>query len=174
MEKLWKNYGSVKVSNYGDVISKRLKREVGWKNSDGYSKVSSIVKGKRITWSVHRLVYYLFGSDYNIDLEVNHKDGIKSNNAIFNLEMVTHAENIKHAWDNNLMRHTKKGLENIRQASIKGVVCIQTEEVFKSMTDAAKQYSISKSAISANIKGNQLSAGKHKQNKRKLTWKLTN
>ena len=172
MEKQWKNYGSCKVSNTGEVISIKYNRPVGWKTKDGYLKVGITFEGKRKTWSVHRIVYFLFGEDYSDTLEVNHLDGNKENNNISNLEMTTHSGNIQHAWDNKLMKHSEQGKQNIRAAAIKAVQCIDTGEVFESMTDAAHEYGISKTGISAQIKGKQKTAGKHKQTGKGLTWKL--
>jgi hypothetical protein len=155
MVKLWKNYGSCKVSNYGDVVSIKYKRPIGYLNEDGYSKVGVTFDGKRKDWSVHRLVYFLFGEDYTDALEVNHKDGDKNNNNLSNLEMVTHSQNIQHAWDNKLMYHSPQGRLNIKKAAEIKVRCVETGELFNSLTEAANYYNISKSGISANILGKQ-------------------
>ena len=171
MEEQWKNFGSVKVSNTGIVLSKKYGRVVGWLTKDGYKKVGVSEQGKRVTWSVHRLVYYLFGESYNTNLEINHIDGNKLNNNISNLELVTHSENIQHAWDTGLMKHSKEGLDNIITSNIIAVICVETGEVFASITEAARAYNISKTGISANLRGKQLTAGKHKITKEGLTWK---
>lgn len=171
MEEQWKNFGSVKVSNTGKVLSNIYNREVGWLTKDGYKKVGVTKNGNRTTWSVHRLVYYLFGEGYSTELEINHIDGDKLNNNIDNLELVTHSKNIQHAWDTGLMRHSKEGLENIVKGSSIAVICVETGEIFASITEAAKAYSISKTGISANLSGKQLTAGKHKITKEGLTWK---
>ena len=53
-------------------------------------------KGERTTALVHRLVCETFmPTDYMYD--VNHKDGVKSNNALCNLEWATRQENIQHS-----------------------------------------------------------------------------
>jgi hypothetical protein len=68
----------------------------------GYGK-----KGKRKIVSIHRLVAMTFLSNYTEDLEVNHKDGNKTNNCIENLEMVTPKENVSHAYKSGKMENLK-------------------------------------------------------------------
>lgn len=65
---------------------------------DGYVFVSLSVKGKGIRKYIHRLLMLAFypHSD-SASLEVNHIDGVKTNNSLENLEWVTHAENLRHA-----------------------------------------------------------------------------
>lgn len=71
----------------------------------------------------HRLVVQYFISDIPSTMEVNHKDGIKSNNSVENLEICTSAENNKHAGLLNLKpigtnhtnsRFTHEDLKQIR------------------------------------------------------------
>ena len=55
-------------------------------------------------WYIHRLMMYMFKfrSDWE-ELEVNHKDGIKYHNWLWNLEWATSSQNKIHAFKNNLM-----------------------------------------------------------------------
>ncbi len=64
--------------------------------SNGYRKVQHQRDFISHSCLVHRLMYaWLFGIPD--DLEINHKDGNRSNNRISNLEAVTSRENILHA-----------------------------------------------------------------------------
>lgn len=69
------------------------------KGKTGYLRVS--LNG--IDYYVHRLVAEAFIPNLESKPEVNHKDGNKKNNALYNLEWVTKAENCKHASENNLI-----------------------------------------------------------------------
>lgn len=53
---------------------------------------------------VHRLVAAAFLGPVPCGKEVNHKNGIKADARLCNLEYVTHAQNIRHAMDTGLWR----------------------------------------------------------------------
>lgn len=55
-------------------------------------------KDRRKPYKVHRLVAMFYLDDYNEDLQVNHKNGRKTDNRVENLEMVTNQQNVLHAW----------------------------------------------------------------------------
>ncbi len=55
-------------------------------------------------YQVHQLVCMAFwGLPPEGKTFVNHMDTVKINNHYTNLEWASHSENIKHAWDNNLI-----------------------------------------------------------------------
>ncbi len=54
----------------------------------------------RKCYRIHRLVAMMYLPDYSPDMQVNHKNGIKTDNRVENLEMVCNSENAAHAWRN--------------------------------------------------------------------------
>lgn len=58
--------------------------------------------GAQRSYFVHRLVAGAFLPEPNGELEVNHKNGIKTDNNVDNLEYVTRSENQLHAVRNGL------------------------------------------------------------------------
>lgn len=65
-----------------------------------YPKITMCIDGQRKTIEVHRLVVNAFKKGnwkINSKKEVNHLDGIKTNNSSSNLELVTRKQNIHHA-----------------------------------------------------------------------------
>ena len=70
------------------------------KNTKGYLRVNLGVGGRRVFVRIHRLVATMYIPNPHGYPEVNHKDGIKSNNAAYNLEWCTSSENQIHAYQN--------------------------------------------------------------------------
>lgn len=81
-------------------------------NADGYLVVRMVDKeGIKKTHRVHRLIAKAF-LDFTDKYDVNHIDGVKYNNAVENLEMVTRKENIDHAFQLGL--RNEKGCNHNR------------------------------------------------------------
>lgn len=102
--------GLYQVSNTGKVLSltrnKIRKPGVG---TTGYRFVDLYKNNISKTLLIHRLVMLTFVGPSNLD--VNHKDGDKSNNNLYNLEYMTAKENNRHAFDIGLKTGIK-GEEN--------------------------------------------------------------
>ena len=77
-------------------------------DKDGYLRITLTNNNKRKSYYVHRLVARTYLKDYDEKLQVNHKNGIKTDNQVDNLEMVTLQENIKHSIETGLKPKLKR------------------------------------------------------------------
>ena len=98
---IWKDIpgfnGVYQVNNFGVIKSLKFNKEKILKtyDSNGYRKVDLQINKNKRKCSVHRLVAAAF-LDLDLDDEsciVNHIDGVKHNNNLQNLELVSIAEN---------------------------------------------------------------------------------
>ncbi len=141
--------GCVFSINRGIFLSQRPCGKDYKKIGGGYMAVSL---DKRKPARVHRLVAEHFLENPNSLSQVNHKNGIKSDNRLENLEWCTCSHNHKHAFKKGL-RHNKCGeLSHLSKLSNNDVSKIR--ELIKThipQKDIAKIYHISPMAIS-NIK----------------------
>ena len=96
------------VSNKGNVFSiKRRKTLKLQKKGKNYFCVRLHNKKNIKSLYVHRLVAEAFIPNPENKPQVNHKDGVKANNSIDNLEWVTNIENRNHAIKNMLVTNTR-------------------------------------------------------------------
>ncbi len=124
MEEIWKNARTpgYSVSSLGRVRSEarvvnRGRYSVSWPekilkprpHSGGYLRVQL---GGSKDYYIHRLVAEAFLDNPNNLPEVNHIDGVKSNNNVDNLEWVTPSENSRHAYDVGLSRRSLLTVED--------------------------------------------------------------
>lgn len=71
----------------------------------GYPRIYTSFRGIRTMERVHRLVARAFLPNPNNLPQVNHKDGVKENNSVDNLEWCTNEHNLRHAAENGLQTH---------------------------------------------------------------------
>ena len=121
---MWKDVkgyeGLYQVSNSGKVKSLPKEHRYGIKSEKilkprihkkcGYARVALCKNGKVKDFRMGRLIAMTFIPNPNNKEQVNHINGIKSDDRVCNLEWSTPKENSQHAWDNGLSKHSDKWL----------------------------------------------------------------
>jgi len=146
MQEIWKsirNYeGLYKISSFGRVINiakQKVKILKHGLNGRGYLIVSLWKDNKGKTFRIHRLVAdHFILNEYNKSC-VNHKNGVKIDNCVNNLEWCTYSENNKHAFDiglnrsNNGEKNGKAKLtkENVLQIRNSDLSCKELMKIFE-------------------------------------------
>lgn len=167
---IWKDIkgyeGLYQVSNLGNV--KSLNRNKIYKdtfikinerllkpstNKGGYKQVVLYKNDSKKTFKVHRLVALVFLDNSNQYLEVNHKNGIKHDNYVNNLEWCNHSQNVQHSFDNKLqipLCGEKHGMSKLNKEDI-----LNIKQSLLSSRKIAKNYNVNKSTI-LRIRNNQI------------------
>ena len=116
---IWKDIpgyeGLYQVSDCGRIKSlnyRRTKQECIMKPrvAHGYQYVKLFKDKLRKLVKVHRLVAQVFIPNPDNKPEVNHINGIKTDNRAENLEWTTHSENQLHAYRNGLQKQNSKSV----------------------------------------------------------------
>lgn len=129
--------GSYIIYETGEIFSIKGKKFITpYENAKGYFSFSPNGDSKM----VHRAVLEAFeGGEAS---EIDHIDGNKKNNALYNLEYVTRSENMRRAW--------KNGVRN-RKESFKEKPVTWNGKVFKSGRALSEYLGLSKGACSVAI-----------------------
>ncbi len=142
---MWKNcdgFEGYSVSPLGQIKNDHGHILKPYKDKDGYLYVWLYRDRKKHCVYIHRLVAKVFLINYENKPQVNHIDGNKTNNAATNLEWVTCSENNKH----------KFSVLGMKAHNRKKVRCVETGEIFDSITEAAKKYGANNGNICTAIK----------------------
>jgi len=103
-----KEYYDYMIYSDGRIWSNKTNKWIKGGRTDGYETLILTINKKRVKWYRHRLLLYLFNEIPEWEkLQVNHKNLIKSDCSLQNLEWVTGEENIKHAVKNNAYPYRK-------------------------------------------------------------------
>ena len=152
MEEIWKDidyFNGYRISNKGNVLgvfrNKLLKPML---NSKGYLmvRISNNRDGKFKGLLVHRIIATHFIPNPQNKPQVNHKNGIKTDNRIENLEWTSSSENMLHAWEFNLINSDKKNSlsKKINNEDVKDMLKLKSTHTYKQV---ANIYGIAESSV---------------------------
>lgn len=153
------NYeGLYKVSNYGRVKSLHYKSSKiisGGFDTGKYSMMHLVKDKKSKTILLHKMVAKAFLVNFENKKEINHKDGDKENNCVWNLEWATRKENMRHAAETGLIRHGEEsGKAKITNNQAKYIrkMYIPRDKTY-GIKALSRTFGVSKDAVSDIING---------------------
>lgn len=147
-------FNSYEVSNYGRIRNSITRRILKTSlNTYGYQhfsvRVGENIKRKYLT--VHRVVAEAFIPNLNNYPQVNHKNGVKTDNRIENLEWCSVSENRKHAHRVGLWKSKREV----------PVLCVETGKTFRSMQEASRECGFFEGSISQSVRKGHSCYGYH-------------
>ena len=126
------------------------------KMGKGYLRAQLTATPKQRRVLVHTLVAETFlGIPEESYLQINHKNGIKDDNRVENLEWVTGSENVKHAFETGLNERQvgeSNGSSILKEKDVKLILRLSS---FNKLTheEMSRVFGVSKSTITAIISG---------------------
>lgn len=156
MQEIWKaipNFPNYECSNMGRIKNIKTDKILrGTTRPSGYSFIDlyNFEDHERKNTQIHRIVAQLFVENPDNKPQVNHIDGIKSNNVYTNLEWCTPLENVRHAIE--IINRPGCGLNK------KAVRCIETNIIYESTRAAERALGINNAMISTCCTGKRKSA----------------
>ena len=139
IQEIWKEIpgyeGIYQASNFGRIRSLKYNEVRILKPGilrSGYYMVQLYLNNVGKTLKVHRLVWLAFNGPIPEGLEINHKHEVKTNNALLNLELATHSQNMNYGTCSK--RISEKLSKRIQMLDKNN----NTLKTFNSLTEAAQ------------------------------------
>lgn len=132
------------ASRSGYIMGKRRTVIRAWKRRDGYLQFSVVSHGKQASLKVHNVIAKTFLGDRPAGHEVNHKDGVRTNNAVENLEYTTRKGNAEHR---GVLGRTAKGSMNGRAKMTEDVVREIRASPNTPASELARRFGVNKSTV---------------------------
>lgn len=117
-EEIWKDIsgyeGLYKINQSGDVLNCKTNKimAVSTNNSGGYKRIKLTGNGKRLAFSIHRLIAQAFISNPDGKPCIDHINTVRTDNRIENLHWVTYSENLMNPLTReNLKRDFPQNIE---------------------------------------------------------------
>lgn len=138
--------GLYKLSNFGRVKNKvNYIMKIGL-DSQGYQIISLFKKGEKKLYRLSRLVWEAFCGDIPVNYQINHKNYIRYDNRLENLECITQLENIDYSKE-RISEANKNGNPKIKACDV-----LEIRKKYKTnkftQIELAEQYGIKRSALS--------------------------
>lgn len=143
-----------KIGDKGTVLSYKRKNPLKVKmllHSQGYNTFTVCYNSKHKSFFHHRVLAEHFIPNPENKPMVNHKNGIKTDNRLENLEWVTSKENVNHALENKLNKSEK----SVVQISLDGFILNE----YKSHQEAARKTGVLQHNITRVVNGVRKKAG---------------
>lgn len=134
------------LGNKKESFLKPTKNRKGYLNLKLCKKIDGVCREKSVI--IHRLVANEFLENPLNKPQVNHKNGIKDDNRVDNLEWATGSENVIHALANNLKMPQKGSEHGMSKLTEKEVLEIRAIGRTKTLKEVGKIYNVDMSLIS--------------------------